>query len=101
MQPGPRHPPRYRLLHCELRQEIRGRILDRAASSFEQVVTSEYRRFEETALNIDFEGNKSISSLPILAGPSFSVSDDPFINEIILGNQSPSSSLEEPLDPID
>ena len=85
----------------ELRQEIRGRILDRAASSFEQVVTSEYRRFEEAALNIDYEGNKSISSLPILADPSFSVSDDPFINEIILGSQSPSSSLEEPLDPID
>ncbi|MFP6901409.1 MAG: HAMP domain-containing sensor histidine kinase, partial [Opitutales bacterium] len=33
-----------------LREDIRGRILDRAASSLEQVVTSEYRRAEETAL---------------------------------------------------
>ena len=33
-----------------LREDIRGRILDRAASSLEQIVTSEYRRTEETAL---------------------------------------------------
>ncbi len=33
-----------------LREDIRGRILDRAAGSFEQVVTSEYQRAEEAAL---------------------------------------------------
>lgn len=33
-----------------LREDIRSRILERAASSFEQVVTSEYQRAEEVAL---------------------------------------------------
>jgi signal transduction histidine kinase len=61
----------------KLREEIRSRILDRVASSLEQVITSEYRRAEEASLL----ENASLIEMDLI---DLAVSSEEVIDEIAL-----------------